>query len=305
MANSTRHGGSLATGGSCTKGQCFWFSNNVEIPGEPTLRNDQRSVQLNVTGGVEDVYKTSPWRAPGYAPVYGSGCGIAGGNDTVYANGGYAPKGISQGFDGVNMPKMPPVTYKRGEAVEVAWAISANHGGGYSWRLCPADGKVSEECFQKNQLDFVGTSSWIVYADGTRKEFQRELVTEGVYPKGSQWARDPVPGCYICNAYSKCGSPLPPVPGWEKSKWDDQVNCYAYCDGSSSSKATGRCPQETQFPEPLPGISGFGKVVWDWSVMDKVQIPKDIAPGAYLLGWRWDCEESTQVWQNCADVVIE
>ena len=36
---STRNGGSMATGGSCTSGQCFWFSNNVEIPGEPTLPN--------------------------------------------------------------------------------------------------------------------------------------------------------------------------------------------------------------------------------------------------------------------------
>ena len=26
--------------------------------------------------------------------------------------------------------------------------------------------------------------------------------------------------------------------------------------------------------------------------------------GEYLLSWRWDCEESTQVWQNCADVVL-
>ena len=29
-----------------------------------------------------------------------------------------------------------------------------------------------------------------------------------------------------------------------------------------------------------------------------------MAPGSYLLSWRWDCEESTQVWQNCADVEL-
>merc|ERR1712032_1265817 len=26
--------------------------------------------------------------------------------------------------------------------------------------------------------------------------------------------------------------------------------------------------------------------------------------GTYLLSWRWDCEESTQVWQNCADIEL-
>jgi hypothetical protein len=35
-----------------------------------------------------------------------------------------------------------------------------------------------------------------------------------------------------------------------------------------------------------------------------VVIPKDLAAGDYVLGWRWDCEESTQVWSNCADVTI-
>jgi len=306
IPNSTRHGGTLATGGDCTKGQCYWFSNNIEIPGKETLRMDQRSVQLNVTG-VADVYKTSPWRAPGTAKVFGSGCGVAGGSDTYYANGGWPPKGIKQGFDGVDLPKMEPVVWTRGSKVEVAWSISANHGGGYSYRLCKADGDISEECFQKTQLKFAGTTSAIIYADGTRNEFKMEKVTEGTYPEGSEWARDPVPGCYLCDAYTNCGAPLSPVPGPVKSKWNEQVTCCAMCDGAGASASTGRCPEgtETQFPEAYPGISGFGKHIWNWAISDYVMIPEDIEAGEYLLGWRWDCEESTQVWQNCADIIIK
>ena len=60
-----------------------------------------------------------------------------------------------------------------------------------------------------------------------------------------------------------------------------------------------------QVGEPVPGYSGFGKQGWAWSIADTVKVPSDIAPGAYLLSWRWDCEESTQVWQNCADVIVE
>lgn len=302
---STRHGGSIKLGGDCKNGACYWFSNNVEIPGEPTLANEFRSVQLDVTELPNDVYRTSPWRAPGKAPVFGSGCGSAGGGDTYYANGGSAPPGYAQGMDGVKLPAMTPVSWRRGSNVEVAWSIAANHGGGYSWRLCKnVEGEVTEECFQKNQLKFAGTSSWIVYSDGTKKEFNITKVTEGTYPEGSEWARDPVPGCYVCDAYSKCGSPLPPVPGMVKSKWDEQVNCYAACDGSTDSKASGECVHPTQFPEPFEGISGFGKNIWNWGIMDLVTIPEDIEPGSYLLGWRWDCEESTQVWENCADITI-
>jgi len=54
----------------------------------------------------------------------------------------------------------------------------------------------------------------------------------------------------------------------------------------------------------VPGLSGWGKGGWKWSVADKVRVPADLKPGPYLLSWRWDCEESIQVWQNCADVVL-
>lgn len=26
---------------------------------------------------------------------------------------------------------------------------------------------------------------------------------------------------------------------------------------------------------------------------------------ADVLSWRWDCEETAQIWQNCADLIIE
>ena len=32
--------------------------------------------------------------------------------------------------------------------------------------------------------------------------------------------------------------------------------------------------------------------------------PADLEPGEWVLGLRWDCEKSAQVWQSCADVTI-
>ena len=40
------------------------------------------------------------------------------------------------------------------------------------------------------------------------------------------------------------------------------------------------------------------------AVLDVVRIPKDLPPGDYILGWRYDCEATAQVWSNCADVKL-
>lgn len=305
---STRHGGQLALGGQCAtaagKGACFWFSNNVEIPGEETLPVKFRSV---TNGGTPDVFGTAPWRAPGNAPVYGSGCGVAGGGPLPFANGGTPPPGATQGMDGLELPEMAPTIWQIGSTVEVAWAISANHGGGYQYRLCKKSGRISEECFQRTQLKFSGNTSFIMDHNGKiTSEFPMTKVTTA----GGDWARDPIPGCKICeDAQAKCGSPLTPVPmnetgGKSSDAWDLQVNCYGACCGSSSSKKDGVCPDGTEFYPAVSGHSGFGKNVPEWSMMDRVVIPEDLEEGEYLLGWRWDCEESTQVWQNCADLVL-
>lgn len=296
-------GGSVALGGSCTNGACYWFSNNVEIPGEPTLPVADRTL---TNAGPWD---RSPWRAPGSAPVYGSGCGVAGGGPLAFANGGTAPKGYQQGSDGLNAPEHEPTVWQLGASVEVAWAISANHGGGYSYRLCKKSDGVSEECFQRTPLRFEGETSYIIDNQGNIiNSFPMTKVTQGTTPSGSEWARDPIPGCKVCDdAIAECGQPLDPVPlnetgGGYSDPWNAQVTCYGMCCGAGSSKAHGACPDGTEFYPAVSGHSGFGKDVPDWSIMDRVVIPEDLEEGDYLISWRWDCEESTQVWQNCADV---
>ena len=39
--------------------------------------------------------------------------------------------------------------------------------------------------------------------------------------------------------------------------------------------------------------------------MDRVALPWMLPAGDYVLGWRWDTEESNQVWGQCADVTIK
>lgn len=65
------------------------------------------------------------------------------------------------------------------------------------------------------------------------------------------------------------------------------------------------CP----FPPPMPGLYGHThqtntRMLEEINIVDKVKIPATLSLGKYTLSWRWDCEETTQVWLNCADVEI-
>ncbi len=68
---------------------------------------------------------------------------------------------------------------------------------------------------------------------------------------------------------------------------------------------------EPQAWHPQPGVckcSGSPNVfAWlepNLEIVDTVMIPADTKPGKYVLNWRWDCEETAQVWQSCSDVEI-
>lgn len=46
-------------------------------------------------------------------------------------------------------------------------------------------------------------------------------------------------------------------------------------------------------------VQGVGPIV---GIMDAVKVPANLVPGKYVLGWRYDCEATAQVWSNCADI---
>ena len=100
-------------------------------------------------------------------------------------------------------------------------------------------------------------------------------TTQGTYPNGSQWTKNPIPDCYPNQAYE-----------------------------------SGEC-KELQFPEPAPGLSGFGVVLpnntnglFKFNIIDKLNIPTNLEPGHYVLSFRWDCEQTSQIWISCASISL-
>mmetsp|Transcript_46081 Transcript_46081/g.76151 ORF Transcript_46081/g.76151 Transcript_46081/m.76151 type:complete len:404 (+) Transcript_46081:46-1257(+) len=267
---------------------------------EPTLPDRARTMNLGVHSGPHDTYRYHPWRAPGSAPIVDP-CGQAGGTennnrgpgDAVFTNTTIAKFGE---LGSKVLPYAPSGTmWLAGTTVEVGWGIRYNHGGGYQYRLCPSHLPLTESCFQRTPLAFNRSRQALLWNNGTRMTLQGVFVDEGTIPAGSTWARNPVPrigeksaGCMQLNASHtgefECLSFAPPCP----SDCSGASNCTQPAAHSDQNTQQGEC-------------SG------DWTggqIVDGLIIPADLQPGQYVLGWRWDCEETTQVWQACADVTI-
>ena len=177
--------------GSCPGVACLWYTQGTVLPAgqnaticDPRLRTYGVSCETPSPPGDYPCTpgKAVPWCAPGTAPV-ASPCG-------VFAGG--APP-VNGGRDMRDLPGPAMATWIKGAHAAVAWSITANHGGGYAFRLCPHGSDLSEECFQRHHLEFANRKQEIVDKTGTviaEKEAVR--VSEGTFPVGSQWTQNPV-----------------------------------------------------------------------------------------------------------------
>ena len=163
------------------------------------------------------------------------------------------------------------------------WGLRANHGGGYQLRLCPRSSPLTEACFQKMVLPFAGRQS-LQLTNGSRVRIASKyayqngsvaaITADGQLPIGNTWALNPLPDG------TQKGSIGPYSPLWEFKP---------PCDSIKIKGNTNLCSGERPF-----GIS----------VVDVLQIPASTPPGQYVLGWRWDVEETAQVWSSCSDITI-
>eukprot|EP00911_Craspedida_sp_UC1_P002603 UC1_evm2s1927 len=198
------------------------------------------------------------------------------------------------------------VVWKINGTAEVTWQVENNHGGGYSYRLCPVGEPLTEACFQKHQLDFVTTEQAIVARDGTMTRIKGKFVTEGTNPPGSMWSPIPIPTSAlgprcIPGPNDTATTPYACQP-WEKGLVNGPCEPCPGTPGSDCSRCDNMWNGVPSFPPPCPGCIGSDH---HHSIRDVVVIPAGLKPGKYVLGWRYDCEATAQVWSNCADVTLE
>lgn len=268
---------------------------------EGALDPKYRTTNLDaVPGSISDIWKFNPWRAPGRGPT-ADPCGMAGGNTyEVFNAGAYnATKFAKQGDLGTEVLKPRPTgtVWARGQVHRTRLEVTATHGGGYTYQLCPADSPLTEECFQSTQLQFAKPYMHKVIFSDPKKDY---FVNATVVPEGGGkgWAIHPFP-------YNS-GAPCDWNPGayGQHCKWGCK-RC-----GKPWYAADGACPDDNcRHAKDLPQNIKYGKAIpttirGSNTIEDRVVVPQDIAPGPYVLRWRWDCEATSQIWTTCSDITI-
>jgi hypothetical protein len=177
--------------------------------------------------------------------------------------------------------------WKAGSEVPIRWGITANHGGGYSFRLCRKPASLmdlTEECFQKGSLEFVGDTATAIYDLDNLNE-RTEFPAYGISLPTGHWRQNPMPACGDASGGALSFLCIKP---------------YQFL------------PRAAHGNEPMAGFSGAGSIggvpsqqpLLMWSVEDKMKIPVNLTPGDYVLSYRFDCEQTSQVWNMCADMKI-
>jgi hypothetical protein len=257
-------------------------------PTAPTLPDALRTYNVDGESWKGDWTAVNPWRSPGLTGTDNGvvnkafqPCGVNSGGSNAFPGPGTGTEPHS--VPGTDLPRLlsKPDVWKVGAAVPVEWSIYANHGGGYSYRICKVDGTAAptEECFQKTPLAFASPNTTVVYVDGSHPtvSFAAMTTSVGTWPAGSQWRRNPVPMCN-CDIGLDCGEKAAP----------------AKHESSKQAKPAAR-------PAPLSGGTGVSSFEVDVAGAGPgcTAVPNKAACGtkytdnclACAAGEAWDCTE--------------
>jgi len=244
---------------------------------DPAFRTVNR---LAAAGSDDDWTKHNPWRAPGSAPVFDA-CGRAGGAAGPTAGHGEFTNTTFAKFGDLGSQVLPKMfsgaVWPTGSVQETLWSARTNHGGGYQYRLCPLQSRLTEDCFHQTPVPFAGDSS-LMLSNGTKIQLKSIFVSEGTLPAGSTWQRLPIPST------SQLGMQPTGVPD---AAFQFDPPCY-----------------EPTLPKALEQGRCSGEWTPNITIYDQLHVPEHLEPGEYVLGLRYDCEASAQVWNSCADIII-
>ncbi|EOD31321.1 hypothetical protein EMIHUDRAFT_232105 [Emiliania huxleyi CCMP1516] len=237
-----------------------------------TVPAEARSWNLKLRSPAGDFTAYMPWASPGASPV-ADPCGVASGFGASAHTPSYvhAPKGYRVGELGSRvLEPLPTKTVVRaGGTLETGFGVKVNHGGGYSFRLHP--------------LAFASPNHTVSFVDGSRANLSLPALTvsRGTTPARSQWRE---------------------AGGGAAAARLAREDAWAWEAAEEAEDPPPRCPTGTQFAVPADDLYGYGDLP-PVLVTDLLRVPAGLR-GDFVLSWRWDCEQTDQVWSTCADVTI-
>lgn len=158
-------------------------------------------------------------------------------------------------------------TYKSGQTIEIEWCVSniADHGGVYSYRLCTDDTLVAK---------FINENYTPTEQD---MENMEACFQKGILPctdvKGQE-----------CPVHPDCKN------GWGCQNSTAWFNCGPKDSGRCMSKGNKKCACH----------ENEGTIL-----KDRVKLPDNYHSNHTLIGFRWDSQDTPQLWLHCADIVIK
>jgi hypothetical protein len=204
--------------------------------------------------------------------------------------------------------------------LRTAYRLTCSHCDRYQYRLCPAGEGITEQCMQQTPLRFVGQSSlrWFLPPAAPHKgcglpDCDVRACCCALSTKPVSVAPPP-PLLFLYNIYREFGDVhrqgwagrsadvvqrhgarrQPGDPGQLHVAEEPHPKKRSLGHRRSHNSGTG---QDQAEPYPCQGgpETGLGNL----EILDRVEIPAHLPAGRYVIGWRWDCEESNQVrWQR-------
>ena len=244
----------------------YWFTNNTVTSGEVTIAEDMSQPEALCK---QHGSTSNPWLAPGTAPVF-SPCGTMGGN----------PLGCRG--DGV------------GNFGDVCIFADETFPGGF------AKGWNAEE------FDWPGEIPVTEWSPGSEQEVRWRVHANHAGGYSYRLCRMPEDG--IGGVTEDCFRERPLEFAGDK-QWviytpDEATGHMTELEAARTTEGTSP-PGSMWTANPFKRF-GEGATLGTsgGEVVDYVKIPEEVEAGEYVLGFRWDCKCTPQVWTVCSNVLI-
>jgi len=218
-----------------------------------------------------------PWAAPGIAPSLGGGCGVMGGNPYGCPKGkDTRPPGSPCGQDVANGGRGPRGTSAFGtEQIKIDFPQMITT----EWTL----GSIQDVAFAANGGHLGGyTYRLCKLPEGGRTALTEECFANNILEFATNFTMIKPMNKHLDIGFD-WGHGKTVEEKWERF---DQVDL-----------------RQGTFPEGS-AWRPIGKYLESTTTLrkDSVKVPNTLEPGNYVLGWRWDGADISQVWVSCSSV---
>jgi len=283
FATNCKPNGNIGCNRGCGLGVMGYFENYTSVE-ERTIEKKYITPRLPYKSALG----LNPWNSPGSAPIIGGGCGIAGGNSFGCIGNPDNQEGRCCGGSWVWEKGLKTNKWRQG-----CGGYSGGSAAIYDYWRFQDFGQLSTGWIRGSVVPVI----WLTSAYH-RGGYAYRLC--GPLEKGKEWY-GVHEQCFRDGHLSFHGDKK-----WQfkVSPGKDATNPDNWETHEAIKTNVGTNPEGSEWMMvTLDQENGMGESV-QWAIKDLVKVPESLKPGRYVLSFRWDCQQSPQVWFSCANIDI-